>query len=150
MPESPPSETPAALGARLERLGRSLGEREAAHAGALALARRHAESLRAQVEAALEQFHTAAARTGAAHLRVDLSEIRAGDKHLRAVEFELTRGCHKAIVVAKSAGEITLVGPFKRGKAEGPCKTFPFAANAELGTALGDFLVTLIEEAASP
>jgi len=138
------------LPARLENLGRTLGEREAAYARDLEAARGQADALRVRVEEALERFHAAAARAGAPHLRIDLSEIRVDDKHLRAVEFELTRGRHKAIVVAKSAGEITLVGPFSRGKTEGPCKTLPFASKAEISTALGDFIAAFIEEAATP
>ena len=138
------------LPARLEDLGRTLGEREAAYVRDLEAARGQADALRVRVEEALERFHAAAARAGAPHLRIDLSEIRVDDKHLRAVEFELTRGRHKAIVVAKSAGDITLVGPFSRGKTEGPCKTLPFASKAEISTALGDFIAAFIEEAATP
>ena len=138
------------LSARLESLGRALGEREAAYARDLETARGQAEAFHVRVEEALERFHAAARRAGAPHLRIDLSEIRVDDKHLRAVEFDLTRGRHKAIVVAKSSGEITLVGPFRSGKAEGPCKTLPFASQAEIDTALGDFLAAFVEEAATP
>jgi hypothetical protein len=138
------------LSARLEDLGRSLGEREAAYTRDLEAARLQADALRARVEEALERFHAAAARAGAPHLRIDLSEIRVDDKHLRAVEFELTRGRHQAIVVAKSEGEITLVGPFRRGKPEGPCKSMPFDSKVEISTALGDFIAAFIEEAATP
>ena len=45
-----------------------------------------------------------------------------------AVEFELVRGRHCAIVTAKSRGEVTLVGPFHKGKNEGPCRSLPFDA----------------------
>ena len=138
------------LSARLEDLGRDLGEREAAHTRDLETARGQAEALRIRVEEALDRFHAATKRAGAPQLRIDLSEIRVDDKHLRAVEFDLTRGRHKAIVVAKSAGEITLVGPFNSGKTEGPCKTLAFASQAEIIAALGDFLVAFVEEAATP
>ena len=138
------------LSARLEDLGRTLGEREAAYARDLEAARGQADALRVRVEEALERFHAAARRAGASHLRIDLSEIRVDDKHLRAVEFELTRGRHKAIVVAKSVGEITLVGPFNSGKTEGPCKSLPFASQEKISAALGDFLAAFIEEAATP
>jgi hypothetical protein len=137
------------LPARLEDLGRTLGEREAAYARDLEVARGQADALRVRVEEALERFHAAAGRAGAPHLRIDLSEIRVDDKHLRAVEFDLTRGRHKAIVIAKSKGEITLVGPFSSGKTEGPCKSLPFAAQTEISTALGDFLVAFVDEAAT-
>jgi hypothetical protein len=81
---------------------------------------------------------------------VEVGELRVDDKHLRAMEFELRRGRHRAIVTAKSRGEVTLVGPFRAGKAEGPCKSFPFEAPEELRRALGDFLERFVEEAATP
>ena len=103
-----------------------------------------------EVDAALSEFHAAVAEAGAPHLRVELSEIRLDDKHLRAVEFDLARGRHRAIVVAKAKGEITLVGPFKQGKVEGPCLSFPFDARDDIQRALGDFLERFLEEAATP
>ncbi|MDH3213476.1 MAG: hypothetical protein OEM05_13415 [Myxococcales bacterium] len=138
------------LGDRLEALGRALGAREAAHSAGLAEARACAETLRAQIAAALERFHGAVGEAGAPHLRVALSEIRPDDKHLRAVEFDLCRGRHRAIVTVKSRGEVTLVGPFRTGKNEGPCLTFPLAAGDELAEAIATFLERLLEEAATP
>ncbi len=145
-----PSETSSNLDSRLEQLGRSLGERESAHQAALQAALGCALELRERVAAALERFHAAAAGAGAPHLRIEISEVRADDKHLRAVEFDLQRGRYKAIVTAKSRGEVTLVGPFRLGKVEGPCLSFPFDAKAELGAALEDFLARFLEEAATP
>ena len=144
------SETSGDLAARLEELGRSLGEREAAHLDSLDRARACAQSVREEVGKALERFHAAAARAGAPHLRVELGAIRTDEKHLRAVEFDLTRGRYRAIVTAKSRGEVTLVGPFRVGKTEGPCLTFPFEAGDELREALADFLSRFLEEAATP
>ena len=100
--------------------------------------------------AALERFHAACAAAGAPHLRVEIGEVRADDKHLRAVEFDLTRGRHRAIVTAKSRGDVTLVGPFRTGKTEGPCLSFPIDAEAELRAALVSFLERFLEEAATP
>ena len=147
------SRTPPAgveLAARLASLGQRLGERESSHAEGLSEARREAEGLRAQVAEALEGFHKAAAAAGAPHLRVALGDVRVDDKHVRAVEFDLTRGRHRAIVTAKSRGEVTLVGPFRAGKEEGPCLSFPFTAREEIGRALGSFLERFLEEAATP
>ena len=138
------------LAARLENLGRSLGERELEHRPALGEARACAEKLRDRVREALDRFHRAAAGAGAPHLRVELSETRINDKHVRAVEFELSRGRYRAIVTAKSRGDVTLVGPFRTGKVEGPCASFPFDAGDELDAALGDFLARFLEEAATP
>ena len=140
----------SSLSERLVALGRTLGEREAAHADSLAEARACAEKLRAQVQTALEGFHTAVSDAGAPHLEIALGEIRLDDKHLRAVEFEVARGRHRAIVVAKSRGEVTLVGPFRVGKVEGPCLSFPFEAHDDIQGALVTFLERFLEEAASP
>ena len=137
------------LGARLEVLGRAVGEREVAHLDGLARARECAESLRAEVAAALERFHAAAA-AGAPHLRVEISAIRIDDKHLRSFEFDLSRGRYRAIVTVKSRGDVTLVGPFRAGKTEGPCRTFPIEAQSEVNEALAGFLESFLEEAATP
>lgn len=145
-----PPDPAAGFGDRFARLGRSLGEREAAHGDALRAARSRADSLRAEVAAALSDFQDAARAAGAEHLAFELSPVRVDDKHVRAMEFEIQRGRHRAIVVAKSRGEVTLVGPFRQGKTEGPCRSFPFDAGAEIHEALGDFLERFFEEAATP
>lgn len=150
-PEAPATQQEQSeLGARLAALGRSLGEREADHRGQLDAARSCAESLHADVALALSRFHAAAAEAGAPHLQIELSEVRLDDKHLRAVEFDLVRGRHKAIIVAKSRGELTLVGPFHEGKAEGPCHSFPSDARPEIEQALASFLERFLKEAATP
>ena len=152
-PEAPATAQPPAgeeLGSRLAALGRTLGEREADHRGELDAARSCAESLRADIALALSKFHAAAAEAGAPHLQVELSDVRLDDKHLRAVEFDLVRGRYKAIIVAKSRGELTLVGPFHEGKAEGPCRSFPVDARLEIEQALASFLERFLEEAATP
>ncbi len=146
MPEDPRSD----LGERLEALGRALGARESEHRAGLDQARACAEKLHSEVAAALERFHQAAAAAGAPHLRIELSDTRIDDKHLRSFEFDLQRGRHKAIVTAKGRGEVSLVGPFRTGKTEGPCLRFPIDAGAELRGALGTFLERFLEEAAAP
>ncbi len=138
------------LGDRLEHLGRELGEREAAHRGGLDQARACAEKIRSRVGSALERFHRGAHAAGAPHLRVALGEIQVDDKHLRAVEFDLRRGRHRAIVTVKSRGDVTLVGPFHVGKPEGPCCTLPLDAEGEIEAALGAFLERFLREAATP
>lgn len=135
---------------RLAAAGRQLGAREAPHRAALDEAAGRCETVRALVVDAVAGFHEAAARAGAPHLRVEVGPVRLDEKHVRAMEFELRRGRHVAIVTAKSRGEMTLVGPFRTGKTEGPCRTFPWDAEAELCTALGDFLERFLEEAATP
>jgi len=138
------------LGERLESLGRELGEREASIADALAQARERAEALRADVAAALARFHAAAGKAGAGHLVLEVSPVRVDDKHVRSCEFELSRGRHRAVVTVKSRGEVTLVGPFRAGKNEGPCRSFPLAPSAEFEAAFEAFLSSFVEDATTP
>ncbi|MBW2286244.1 MAG: hypothetical protein JRG90_00325 [Deltaproteobacteria bacterium] len=147
MPESPPPDFPFDLGDRFERLGHALRDREAEHADDLDRARACAARMHATVAKALADFNAAA---GLPQLAVELGEIRTDEKHVRAVEFDMVRGRHRAIVTAKSRGEVTLVGPFQRGKTEGPCKSFPFGAGPELQAELADFLEQFLEAAANP
>ncbi len=140
----------AALRARLAGAGKRLAEREAQEADAIADARRHAERLRELVAEGLAGYDEAVRSGGAPQLAVTLSEPRVDDKHLRSVQFDLRRGRHTAIVTVKSRGEATLVGPFRAGKTEGPCLSFPGGAEAELEKALADFLERFLEEAAAP
>jgi hypothetical protein len=140
----------ASLRDRLGALGRELATREAEHKAALDAARRKAASLRSEVADALEGWREAVTGAGAPQLAVTVGELRPDDKHVRAVEFDLVRGRHRAIVTVKARGDVTLVGPFHAGKTEGPCKSFPFAADDEIRKALGDFLEKFLTEAATP
>ncbi len=141
---------PSSLRERLAQVGELLGAREKPYAAAIESAHKRAESLRRLVADALEAYREAILRAGASQLDAQLGPLRTDDKHVRSVEFELTRGHHRAIVTVKSRGEVTLVGPFRAGKDEGPCKTFPFDAEGELHSALADFLAQFLEEAATP
>jgi len=136
---------------RLARVGRALALREAKHRGALDEARQRAEELHASVARGLAAFHEAATAGGADPLgRIELGPVRLDEKHIRAIEFEVARGRHHALVVVKSRGEVTLVGPFRAGKAEGPCQSLPWDASDEIASALASFLESFIEEAATP
>lgn len=138
------------LEARMQKLGRAIGEREAAHCEDLESAQALAGELHRDVAGALDAFHTAVSSAGAPQLECSVSAPRVDDKHLRAVEFELRRGRHRAIVTVKSKGKVTLVGPFQAGKSEGPCASFAWDARSDLDSALGDFLERFLEEASSP
>jgi hypothetical protein len=140
----------ADLRSRLTAAGSLLGAREANHQTGLDEARKRCDALRVLVTDAIDSFHAAAADAGAPHLRVDVSPVRLDEKHVRAIEFEVRRGRHAAIVTVKSRGDVTLVGPFRTGKTEGPCRTFPWDAKDDICKALGDFLVAFLEEAATP
>ena len=79
-----------------------------------------------------------------------MTPVRLDEKHVRAIEFEVRRGRHAGVVTVKSRGDVTLVGPFRTGKTEGPCRTFPWDAKDDICNALGDFLLRFLEEAATP
>jgi hypothetical protein len=147
----PASSRPDPLRERLAAAGRALGAREAPHGAALEEARARCHALHARVCAALAAFHAEAAAAGAPHLALAVSPPRLDEKHVRAWEFEVRRGRHAGIVVAKAKRELTLVGPFRTGKAEGPCCSVSFdAPEDELDAALAGFLERLVEEAATP
>jgi hypothetical protein len=160
MRESPPAPSaglrggaadPDPLRARLAAIGRSLGAREAPHRAELAEAEARCRALHARVRAAVEAFHAAAAAAGAPHLALAVSEPRLDEKHVRAWEFEVRRGRHVGIVVVKSKRQVTLVGPFRAGKSEGPCESLSFdGSETALDEALAGFLERLAEEAATP
>ena len=79
-----------------------------------------------------------------------LTEPRLDEKHVRSYEFDVRRGRHRALFVWKSRGELTLVGPFRTGKTEGPCRSFPTEAEAEIAAAVVEFVSSFLEEAATP
>jgi hypothetical protein len=137
------------LSDRIEALARDVVEREARHAAAVADAHATAERLHEIVDSAIDRFN-AVVRESVPYLEVHVTPVRTDDKHLHAVEFDLERGRHRAVVTAKSKGEVTLVGPFRSGKNEGPCRSFPFEPQQELEAALAEFLERFLEEAAAP
>lgn len=138
------------LEAALGRIGEALGKREVAHAASLEASRDKAAELYERVARALEHYHAAVDAAGASHLRVELTPPRLDEKHVRSYEFDLRRGRHRALFVFKSRGELTLVGPFRTGKTEGPCRSFPIESDAEIESALVEFVSNFLEEAATP
>ena len=134
---------------RMAAIARAVTEREAKYADDRARAQAKAAALHGQVSAAVSRFNDVVSQA-VPDLRVEVSPPRIDDKHLHATQFDLERGRHRAIVTIKSKGEVTLVGPFRAGKNEGPCRSFPFDAEAELEDALGDFLERFLEEAVAP
>lgn len=149
-PLAPQPASSSPLRERLCALAEALVEREAEHAPSLDQAFREADRLHTQVAEAVEALHGLLAERGMTHLRVALGEPRLDDKHIRAVQFELARGRTVALVSVKSRGEVTLVGPFRAGKTEGPCETVPWDQTSSLELALADFLERFIEQAMTP
>lgn len=135
---------------RMAATGRTVGARESQHREALEAARCHCLVLHERVSAALDAFHAAASSAGAPHLRLEVGGPRLDEKHVRAHEFEIRRGRHVGLVVVKAKGEVTLVGPFRSGKPEGPCRSLPMDDEAGLELALAEFLERFVAEATTP
>jgi hypothetical protein len=132
---------------RLLELAARLAERDRDLAPALDRARRAAEALRSRTARAAERFRNAVSESAAEHLgHLEVGPVEPDDKHVDSVQCRLRRGRHEAIIVAKAAGKVTLVGPFKRGKPEKPCADLPLEG-PEVEQALEDLLVRLIEQA---
>ena len=138
------------LRARLSALGAELGARESGDRESLERARQTADELHQVVVRALEAFHQSAAAAGSPHLRIETTEPALDQKHVRAMEFEVRRGRTVGIVTVKSRGDVTLVGPFRRGKNEGPCRSIAAEDQDELRQALSEFLGQVVEEASAP
>jgi hypothetical protein len=43
-----------------------------------------------------------------------------------------------------------MVGPFRVGKTEGPCRSFPVTAEAEIEVALEELVLSFVQEAVRP
>ena len=134
---------------RLAELARQLVERERDHSTDLDRAFEYANKVHTRLASALEGFH-ALTLSEAPQLRIELSEPSVDEKHLHAVQFDLSRGRHRAIFTIKSRGEITMVGPFRSGKTEGPCRSFPVTAETEIENALEELVLSFIQEAVRP
>lgn len=133
---------------RLAAKGLALAQREEEHKHDLKEAHERAHGLRTRVEEGLKGYTQAIA--SAPHLQVTLGPVHPDEKHVRSVEFQLARGRFRALFIVKAKGEVTLVGPFRTGKTEGPCQSFPWDARSEIDEALVDFLESFLEEAATP
>ena len=132
--------------ARFEGLARELAERDAELSPGLEEARVCAQALRARAREALAEFRQAAERGGALHLaRVEVGPVEPDEKHIDAVQVRVKRGRWEIVCVAKSRGEVTLVGPYRQGKEENPCKSYAFKA-PELEPALDDLLLELLRQ----
>ncbi len=137
------------LNDRVEAVARSLAKREHRHLEAIESAQYKAAELHREVSAAIDRFNAVVGET-IPYLEIEVSPPHVDEKHLHAIEFDLVRGRHRAIVTVKAKGEVTLVGPFRTGKTEGPCRSFAFDAEQDLDDALGEFLENFLEAAAAP
>lgn len=133
----------------LRALARELASRDDGLGSSLDEARAAAERLRERAAAAVDAFRGEAESHGAAHLgHVDVSPVVPDEKHVDAWQFHVRRGRWEIACVAKARGQITLVGPYKRFKAEKPCRDLPFEGS-ELKQGFDGLLLALLREASS-
>jgi hypothetical protein len=118
----------------------------------LASARSAAEDLRAQAQACIDAFLARARTLGAEQLGgVRVSPVGYDQKHVDCVQFSIERGRNLLLCVAianAQGGKMRLVGPFKQGKAEGPCGDFPLRG-PELEQGLELRMLDLLRQSAS-
>ncbi len=132
---------------RFAELARELALRDRDLAARLERARARAAALREWAEHALQGFRDVARDAGAAHLaHVEVGPVEPDEKHVDCVQFKVERGRWEITCVAKSAGKVTLVGPYKKGKPEKPCHDHPLVGG-ETEQALEDLLVDLLRQA---
>ena len=85
----------------------------------------------------VERFRREARARGVPHLaHIEVGPVEPDEKHVDALQVMIRQGRWHVVCVAKSRGAVTLVGPYQRGKKEGPCATLP-GAGEELDRAAG-------------
>ena len=134
---------------RFRKLADELAERDPTLAARLRAAREAARLLRDAAFEAVEAFRQRASELGAGYLgNIEVSGVEPDEKHVDAVQFRITRGRLEVICVAVARGEgkMRVVGPFKRGKEEGPCAEAPLRG-AEVESLLEERLAALVREA---
>lgn len=135
---------------RFRKLAEELAQRDTGLARRLERAREAARVLRDSARDAVEAFRERASELGASYLgNVAVSPVEPDEKHLDAVQFKVTRGRLEVICVAiaRGDGKLRVVGPFKRGKDEGPCAEAPLAG-PEAESLLEARIEALVREAA--
>ncbi|MFI5316148.1 MAG: hypothetical protein ACHQ6T_10625 [Myxococcota bacterium] len=135
---------------RFRKLAEELAERDPGLSLRLRDARDAARSLRAAAFDAVEAFRQRAAEIGAGYLgNIEVSTVEPDDKHLDAVQFRVSRGRLEllCVAIARGEGKLRLVGPFKRGKDEGPCAEAGLRG-PDVETLLEERIAALLREAA--
>lgn len=134
---------------RFRKLAEELAARDPGLAARLREVREAARTLRELAFQAVEAFRERAAELGAPYLgNVEVSGVEPDEKHVDCVQFRISRGRTELLCIAIAAGEgkMRLVGPFKRGKSEGPCADAPLSG-PEVERALEDRIERLLREA---
>jgi hypothetical protein len=135
---------------RFRKLAEELASRDPGLTVRLRDVRDAARDLRELAFEAIEAFRERAAEIGAPYLgNLEVSPVEPDDKHVDCVQFRVSRGRMELICVAiaQEPGKMRLVGPFKRGKQEGPCMDAPLRG-PEVVKALEERIEQLVREAA--
>jgi hypothetical protein len=135
---------------RFRKLADELASRDPGLTVRLRDARDAARDLRELAFEAIEAFRERSAEIGAPYLgHLEVSPVEPDEKHVDCVQFRVSRGRTEllCIAIASAGGKVRLVGPFKRGKSEGPCADAPLRG-PEVEHALEDRVERLLREAA--
>jgi len=135
---------------RFRKLADELASRDPGLTVRLRDVRDAARELRELAFEAVEAFRERAAEIGAPYLgNLEVSPVEPDEKHVDCVQFRITRGRVEllCVAIAQGPGKVRLVGPFKRGKEEGPCQDAPLRGPAVV-KALEDGIEQLMREAA--
>jgi len=135
---------------RFRKLAEELAVLDPDLAKRLRRAREAASALRESAAEALAEFRSRAAEVGAPYLaNIEVSPVEPDEKHVDAVQFKITRGRLEllCVAIARGEGKMRVVGPFKRGKDEGPCAEAALAG-PEIESLLEERIEALVREAA--
>ena len=133
---------------RFEKLARELALRDRDLSESLRDAGAAAEERRTHALACIDAFAAAARAEGAEHLTdVAVGPLGTDAKHVDCASFTVARGRWKSVCVAKAApkAKVTLVGPFKKGQPEKPCRDVPLRGE-ETRAGLEELLLALLEQ----
>jgi hypothetical protein len=150
MKATPMKYTAAMDSLRFRKLADELASRDPGLTVRLRDVRDAARELRELAFEAIEAFRERAAEIGAPYLgNLEVSAVEPDEKHVDCVQFRVARGRIEllCIAIAEGPGKVRLVGPFKRGKEEGPCADAPLRG-PEVVKALEDRIEQLVREAA--
>jgi len=132
---------------RFEALAQTLAERDRSLASAILAVEPALEVLRERAARAVAVFVNVALEHRVPHLtHLSVGPVEPDEKHIDCLQFKVRRGRWEIVCVGKPRGVVTLVGPYRSGKQEGPCSEHPLHGN-EVEAALDDRLVELIQSA---
>jgi len=92
-------------------------------------------------------FAAAVREEGAPHLDLlRLDPVEPDDKSIRAFQIRIHRGRFRALVIVKDRAEVMLVGPFRQGSSEEPCRAIRTSEVADLDRSLDEPLEGLLAD----